>query len=82
MDTKTKYIVNELINHVCNLRKDFMELNFQYNRLQERVLKIENPSLAKEQEAHINMVNRENAKIADKYMAELRHIAQQMNDDR
>lgn len=81
MDKKTKYIVNELIEHIYNLRKDLFDLNLSYNRLQERVLKIENPELAEELKPSTRLTDENNAKIADKYMVELLELQRQTNAD-
>jgi len=81
MDKKTQYVVNELLEHIHNLRKDFTELVFSYNDLQRRVLKIENPSLAEELEPHTNQRNIEVAKLADKYASEFAELQQRINDD-
>ena len=81
MDKETQYIVNELLEHIDNLRKDFTDLVFSYNDLQRRVLKIENPSLAEELEPRINQRNIEVAKLADKYASEFAELQQRIKAD-
>lgn len=81
MDKETQYVVNELLEHVDNLRKDFTDLVFSYNDLQRRVLKIENPSLAEELEPRINQRNIEVAKLADKYASEFAELQQRIKAD-
>lgn len=65
MDKETQYVVNELLEHIYNLRKDFTGLVFSYNDLQRRVLKIENPALAEELDSQINKRNIEVAELAE-----------------
>lgn len=81
MDKETQYVVNELLEHVDNLRKDLTDLVFSYNDLQRRVLKIENPSLAEELEPRINQRNIEVAKLADKYASEFAELQQRIKAD-
>ncbi|MFZ5375184.1 MAG: hypothetical protein ACOZBX_06550 [Campylobacterota bacterium] len=81
MDKKTQCVVNELLEHIYNLRKDFTDLVFSYNDLQRRVLKIENPALAEELEPQIHQRNMDVAKTADKYDSEFAELQQRIKDD-
>lgn len=80
MDKETKYVLNELIMQVYNIRQDLSNLYLSCNYLQERVLKLDNPSIVEQVKGQINMNNDQLAKVTDQSTAALLELQRIVND--